>query len=457
MSGPRYLRAVPDPRDGVVLDWLQEHEVVDAAPVLDAVFETLADIRQVRRWPWDAAVEVLRPIDRQTRARRWAVVVAAALVERRCSWLRRCSGALFARRDDRRAAGAHVGRRTERDRGAVGARGAGLPAREPSPRDRGRWSGREPVSRLDRWHAARRIPPDIATADVQPAWAPDGKRILVLDQQVDTEQQWEIDPNRCRAEPGRVAVHHAVRFAERSVVLARRHEDTSSSRPEERRSADPARLRDLPLRPSDPDAASPSTGSPVASKRIASPGSRPTARRSRSGAAGTRCRGRRRRSTTRRSSSGTSRPARSDRSPTGPSTRPRSTGRPMADGSPSPRSGGATPTAATRRTSGASTRTERVWSSSRTSGTRSPGSRATRPTVSAVLFLAGRRRPLAAVGRPGRWRPGRRGAAGRRRHLPVRRAAGRDPRPGPSGERHALAGLDAAHPPARTPASASAR
>ena len=63
--------------------------------------------------------------------------------------------------------------------------------------------------------------------------------------------------------------------------------------------------------------------------------------------------------------------------------------------------------------------------------------------------LAGRRRPLAAVGRPCRWRPGRGGAAGRRRHLPVRRAAGGDPRPGPSGDRHALTVLDVAHPPAR--------
>ena len=195
MSGPRYLRAVPDPRDGVVLDWLQEYEVVDAAPVLDAVFETLAEIRQVRRWPWDAAVEVLRPVDRQTRARRWAVIIAAALITALVVGAT-LSGGLFVRPQ---TTVVPPGPTSVARPSAIVAPSA--PAAQAYPLASPRLvivdGGQDGNLYLD-WTDGtprERIPPDIATADVQPAWAPDGKRILVLDQQVDTEQQWEIDPN----------------------------------------------------------------------------------------------------------------------------------------------------------------------------------------------------------------------------------------------------------------------
>ena len=144
--------------------------------------------------------------------------------------------AVRAAADDRRAAGAHVGRPTERDRGAIGALGPGLPAREPSPRDRGRGSGRESDPDWTDGTPRERIPPDIATADVQPAWAPDGKRILArISRSTPSSSGRSTRPVSRRARSCCRASRRAVRGTKRRTRPTARR--SSSSRPEDRRSA----------------------------------------------------------------------------------------------------------------------------------------------------------------------------------------------------------------------------
>src|SRR6185369_14867253 len=193
MSGPRYLRAVPDPRDGAVLDWVRAYEPVDAGPVLDAVFETLADVRQVRRWPWEATVEALRPVDRETRVRRWAVLIAAALITALVVGAT-LSGGVFVRPQATAVPSATA---------TVPSSNAAVVPSVPavvfplaSPRLAIVDGGQDGNLYVDWTDGTPRslIPPDIATGGGQPAWAPDGSRVLVLDSRLGTEQQWEIDP-----------------------------------------------------------------------------------------------------------------------------------------------------------------------------------------------------------------------------------------------------------------------
>jgi sugar lactone lactonase YvrE len=194
MSGARFLRAVPDPRDGAVLDWIGEHEPVDAGPVLDAVFETLGDIRQVRPWPWDAAVEALRPVDRDTRVRRWAVVIAAALITALVVGAT-MSGGIFVR-----PLPTVVPSATTSQPSTSALVSPSLPAAVVYPLASPRLvivSGGQDGSLYLDWTdgtARVRLGPELAMGSGQPAWAPDGSRILVLDSRAGTEQQWEIDP-----------------------------------------------------------------------------------------------------------------------------------------------------------------------------------------------------------------------------------------------------------------------
>jgi len=199
MSGPRYLRAVPDPRDGTVRDWVREYEPVDAGPVLDAVFETLGDIRQVRRWPWDAAVEALRPVDRGTRVRRWAVLIAAALITALVVGAT-LSGGVFVR-----PLVTPIPNSTASVPGPSTSVVPSIPAVVyplASPRLAIVSGGQDGNLYID-WSDGtprRQIGPGITQTGHQPAWAPDGSRILILEsQETGGEQQWEVDPTRANS------------------------------------------------------------------------------------------------------------------------------------------------------------------------------------------------------------------------------------------------------------------
>jgi Tol biopolymer transport system component len=80
MSGRQrdHLVPVPDPRDEVVLDWLLEQEGGASRRVLDGAFAQLGSVAQVRRWPWDRAVDVVRPEPFGSGSRRMVLLVAAA-------------------------------------------------------------------------------------------------------------------------------------------------------------------------------------------------------------------------------------------------------------------------------------------------------------------------------------------------------------------------------------------
>jgi len=193
MSAPRYLRAVPDPRDVVVLDWIREREAVDAGPVLDAVFETLTDIRQVRRWPWDAAVGAFRPVDREKRTRRWAVLVVAALITALIVGATLSGGVLVR---------PSVTTPPDATTSVPSVNGVVIPSAPTavfplaSPRLVIVDGGQDGNLYLD-WTDGTprvRVRPDVEAGTSQPAWAPDGSRVLVLDSRSGTEQQWEIDP-----------------------------------------------------------------------------------------------------------------------------------------------------------------------------------------------------------------------------------------------------------------------
>jgi hypothetical protein len=188
VSGPRYLRAVPDPRDVVVLDWIREREPVDAGPVLDAVFETLADIRQVRPWPWDAAVERLRPLDPSSSARRRIILlVAAALV------LALLAAVITAGGPTRRLTS------TPGPSATLPAAIASSTPRVPFPLAALRLeiAGADfGQLRLVSSDGSRdnRIGDDIVASLAQPDWLRDGTRVLVIGRSDDLEQQWEVDP-----------------------------------------------------------------------------------------------------------------------------------------------------------------------------------------------------------------------------------------------------------------------
>ena len=81
MTGQRRLAAVPGRYEQQVLDWLSEPETADAGRPLELAFDELANVRQLRPWPWTRLAERLRPEPfGSPQARTNALVVAAALL-----------------------------------------------------------------------------------------------------------------------------------------------------------------------------------------------------------------------------------------------------------------------------------------------------------------------------------------------------------------------------------------
>ena len=81
MTDRPQLSALPDPGDQQLFDWLLEPEAVDPRRMLQRVALEIADLRQARRTPWDAAVEAVRPAPfGRPAARAIALLVAAALL-----------------------------------------------------------------------------------------------------------------------------------------------------------------------------------------------------------------------------------------------------------------------------------------------------------------------------------------------------------------------------------------
>jgi WD40-like Beta Propeller Repeat len=82
MSGRRgdHLTAVPDPRDEVVLDWLQAPEAGSSRAVLDSAFAELSSVRRRRPWPWDSLADSLRPEPFGTERRLALLLLVIALL-----------------------------------------------------------------------------------------------------------------------------------------------------------------------------------------------------------------------------------------------------------------------------------------------------------------------------------------------------------------------------------------
>ena len=206
MTEPRRLRAIPDGRDATILDWLGAAEPVDARPVLEAAFARLPGVRQVRPWPWDSIVDVLRPIDRRTRQTRWAILlVAVALLMALLIGTLLPGGYLNVPRPS--VLPAPTAPLAVAPSVLVGP-SASARAIHPLavPRLAIASAGKDGRLYVD-WSDGTtrvRLGQDITAGLAQPAWSPDGKRILVLAGAADTEQQWEVDPRG--ADPSQVVL-----------------------------------------------------------------------------------------------------------------------------------------------------------------------------------------------------------------------------------------------------------
>ena len=392
MTEPRRLRAIPDGRDATILDWLGAAEPVDARPVLEAAFARLPGVRQVRPWPWDSIVDVLRPIDRRTRQTRWAILlVAVALLMALLIGTLLPGGYLNVPRPS--VLPAPTAPLAVAPSVLVGP-SASARAIHPLavPRLAIASAGKDGRLYVD-WSDGTtrvRLGQDITAGLAQPAWSPDGKRILVLAGAADTEQQWEVDPRG--ADPSQVVLPCTSPCGSRNeasysrdgtrIVFFEARGDVVAGIPSrcslmiyDRRSQEVDAVHAF-------DCGVEEDREP----RFSPDGEKVAFWRSRHD-----LQVRRWPSTRRRSSFATCEPARSSRSLTGRSTPPRSTGRPTVDGSRSRKTGGRT-RAATSQTSGGSIRMGPACSRSPIFARAGPGSRATAPTDGGSCSLGSFRR-----------------------------------------------------------------
>jgi dipeptidyl aminopeptidase/acylaminoacyl peptidase len=193
MTGRRRLAAVPDRLDQQVLDWLTEPEAADASRPLEVAFAELANVRQLRPWPWTRLTDRLRPEPfGSPQARTIALVVAASLLLTllATTWLT-------------------VGQQPQQTIPAVvppvPTASASTAVTATAPPSVGPFPLASPgyavivgdgsgvfTIRTD-GTGRRQVATELTGRLVSPEWGPDGTRALALEQTSSSEQVWDVD------------------------------------------------------------------------------------------------------------------------------------------------------------------------------------------------------------------------------------------------------------------------